>query len=105
VAIGFAPSLSLSWDGDALLVRSASGLEKVSPFRFLRRMVEMIEFRRHTASEVVEAISHDFPDDMIAIRVVLQELFQSGLIEELPAVVQQAKPISLNVHAAKGVLV
>ncbi len=104
-AIAFASSLSLSWDGDALLVRSESGLERVSAFRFLRRMVEMIESRRHTASEVVEAITHDFPDDVIAVRVVLQELYQSGLIEELPAIVQQEKSISLNVHAAKGVLV
>jgi radical SAM family RiPP maturation amino acid epimerase len=103
--ITFAPSLSLSWEGDSLMVRSHSGLEKVIPFGFLHRMVELIALRRHTVSEVVDALAQEYPDDLIAVRVVLHDLFQSGLIEELPAKFRQEKSISLNVHAAKGVLV
>jgi radical SAM family RiPP maturation amino acid epimerase len=85
-AIGFASSLSLSMEDGALMVQSRAGLERVMPFRFLPRLVDLVHERRHGRRALIDEIVRDFPEDMISLEVVLQDLFDAGLLEELPLV-------------------
>lgn len=89
-ALGFPPSLRTCFEGDSLVIHSLGGTERVMPFPFLRLLVDLLGEQRHGFLELVRRVAADFPDDFLSVGVVVQELFDEGLLEEFPISPQSA---------------
>jgi radical SAM family RiPP maturation amino acid epimerase len=80
----FSKSVQGCFEDDWFVVQSHVGTERIMPFPFLRRLVDLINEGRHRFRDLAEVVTNDFPGEFLSVGVVLQDLFDAGLFEEMP---------------------
>jgi radical SAM family RiPP maturation amino acid epimerase len=69
---------------DGVVVLSSAGQEgRMRAFRFMPRLIALLRSRQHTHRQILFELSAEFPTDLLAIGVVMQDLFENGVLDEI----------------------
>lgn len=90
--MAFHQTVRTRFEEGVLIVQSRGQEARVMPFPFLPRLVELIQTRRYSFNELIHIVTDDFPNDLLSVGVVLQDLFESGLFEESAQTTSAAVP-------------